>query len=226
MFKKALIASTMLVSAIGANAAETAAFGITGGSAPSSCNITLGNAGSVDYTTLTYAQMQALQVVGGGYGALYKYGDKLNSISVTCGAATSVKLAFTDNKAGKNSVYGPATDVGIFGLVDGAGTSSIGGYDMQIIDALIDGAAPAGYLHTVNGTTAWTTTPPTLWTPSHLAPGHTIGFIKTVGNTVPSSFTTLTGTIRTIVNVNKNYMDSATNAVVFNGGGVITLTYL
>ena len=45
MFKKALIASAMLVSIIGANAAETATFGVTGGSMPSSCSVALGNGG-------------------------------------------------------------------------------------------------------------------------------------------------------------------------------------
>ena len=225
MFKKALIASAMLVSIIGANAAETATFGVTGGSMPSSCSVALGNGGSYDFGTLTYPQLQALGAYTGNLGSFYHFGVKINSISVTCGAATSVKLSFTDNKLGKATVVGDPSDEKRFGLVDGAGTTSIGSVDISLFDILVDGAAPTGLLHAVNGTTAWSAVNGP-WGNHYVTPGHTTGFIKTAAETVPSSFKTFTANMHTSLFAKKSYMDSAINAVVFNSSGVITLTYL
>jgi len=223
MFKKALIASAMLVSVIGANAADTGTVGVTGGATPGACNITLAGTGTADYGILTHAQVQALAV----YNSNYNVGQKLIGITVACSGATKAEMSFTDNKAGKNF----PVDVGDgvrFGVVDGSGTVAIGSYQMTFSGVTLDTVAAAGFLIAPNGTTTWDTTSTGAngvgadW----VRPGYSNGFIKTAGNTVPDTFTNFAANLSVSLYLSKAYMDAATTAVTFNGTSVITMQYL
>jgi len=216
MFKKVLIASAMLVSAISANAADNASFGVAGGVTPGPCDISLSNASTADFGIQTSAHMKTLGV----YNNLYSVGTKTIGFSVVCGAATKAEISFSDNKPGKNFPMN-AEDWFRFGVTDGAGSTSIGNYQISLDNLLLDGGGVTSILGAVTGTTTWG-----LGYANYVAPGHSYGFTKTAGAIVPEAFTTLSGNLTIALMISKAYADSATNAVSFSSGGVITIQYL
>ena len=224
MFKKALIASAMLVSVISANAAGSSSFLVSGTSNPGACNISLDSNSKADYGTYTPTQLKALPTYNWTTPG-YHLGGKDVVLTVACSSATKAEVSFLDNKPGK-AMPMDMYDSLRFGMVDGSGNSPIGGFDIYLANILIDGVAPAGALIAATGTTNWSTTAPANLSAFFAFPNYSNGFIKTAGNTTPDSFTNMTLILRINAFLNKSYMDSATNSVNFNGGGVITIQYL
>jgi len=222
-------AAAMLMAMGSAHAAESAGFGVTGTITPNACDITLGGGGLANYGTLLKTAVQALPVVTGTNPA-YNLGDATIPITVNCnGVATKAELAFVDNKSAQRLAI-DATDARRFGVSDGTGTTAIGAYGVRFANfPTLDGTAAAGLLFTPNGSTSgsatWTATNIT-GTTNHLVPGYTTGFVKSVSNTTPDSFTVLSGNLTTALNVSKAYVDASANGIQITGSGTVTVVYL
>lgn len=226
MFKKALIASAMLVAAVGAQA-QSAGLSLTGTITPASCTLILGSGGVADYGTSTAVTVRALATVA-GTNVHYNMGTKTFTWTVACTAATPLQLAFTDNKAGKVLAMDSADSIR-YGLVDGAsGTTSIGSYTVDFTSAAattVDGVAALGFLNAPTGTTAWAS--PYNSTVGTAQPGRAVGFKGfSTTQTSPSQMTNASGTMTVSTSLGKAYADAAFTAITLNGSGTITLQYL
>ena len=223
MFKKVLIASALLASFAGVQAAGSAGFGVVGTITPATCDIVLAGGGLADYGTQTTTAVKALAVTVNSYSL----GVKPIGITVTCPSALPVELAFADNKSAQLFAVGDGYDYVRYGVGDGAGTAAIGSSDMYASSVTVDGIAPAGFLAATTGSTAWTATYGANNAGAHIiGPGHAVGFTKTAGATVPTTLTTIGGVLQIAARVSKAYVDSSTSAITLNGSGTITLQYL
>lgn len=224
MFKKILLLGSMLL--IVAVNAQAAPFGITGTVTPGTCSVAL-TGGSVNLGTLSATTVKAYAVLNGTTGNSYVVPPVNVPISITCGAPTKVEASFVDNNIGKITPM-DGNDSLRFGMVDGAGTTAMGAFQLQFITTKIDSVAVGQFLSAVNGSTTWVSTVPNTIsvTSDYIAPGRTTGFAVTAGATTPSSFTTLTGTLVVSAFFNVNYINSATTALTPNGSGTLTLVYL
>lgn len=228
MNKKLVMAGVFAtVISSGAFAQASANFTLTGTINPNACNISLGS-GGFNFGSLPKATVQGYTTFLNTYNFP---APQAVPLTVDCGgASTKVELQFVDNKSGQRLAIDSADPIR-YGVSDTAGgTVAIGAYAVTLNTTsglLIDGVAPAGALAAPNGTTTWSTATAGGQAASlYAAPGYTVGFIKTVGNTVPDSFALLTGTISAGLNVSQAYVNSATNTIQLYGSGTITLVYL
>ena len=222
MFKKIVMTSMLLASAISAQAAGSAPFGVTGTITPAACDVTL-TGGIINLGLISTVYVRSLPLVQGG--TAYQTPWTAVPFNIVCSAATNVYVSFSDNNPGKTF---SAVNPGIrFGVVDGAGTTSIGDYQAAFHDMVLDNTPVAQYLIAQNGTSAWSTVGGAGGgTAAFANPGAKNGFAKLAGATTPDSLTTLSGILSFNVNLSSNYIQSATNSITPNGSGTMTLVYL
>ncbi|KAF3999261.1 DUF1120 domain-containing protein [Glaciimonas immobilis] len=219
MFKKILIASTLLATVINANASSSA-FGVTGTIAPDACNVAL-TGGAVNLGSISTSLIKTYAVVGTSYAMP----NVLVPISIICSAPTKVEVSFVDNKPGKTFAL-DANDAIRYGMVDGAGTAAIGSFQISFVNTVIDTVAVGQFLNAPNNTTSWTGTGPNNLPAYYAAPGYTIGFAKLAGATTPDSFTTLAGSLIMTSYISTAYVKGATSAITPSGSGTLTLVYI
>lgn len=218
MFKKVLIATTLLAAVVNANASSSA-FGVAGTITPEACNVTM-TGGTINLGSISTSLVKTYSTILG----TYQFPTVLAPISITCSAPTKVEISFVDNKAGKRFAM-DANDSARYGMVDGAGTTGIGAYNTQFINTTIDTVAVGQYLNAVNNTTTWSASGP-VGAPNVAAPGYTVGFAKLAGATTPDSFTMLSGSLQFTFWVSSAYINAATAAVSPSGSGTLTLVYI
>ena len=227
MFKQIIFTGVLMAAFVNANAQSASApFGVTGTITPGACSVTL-TGGQINLGTLSAATVKGYPL-GGTSSGVYQIPPVNTPISITCGAPTKVEVSFVDNRPGKTFLV-DGSDPVRFGMVDGAGTTGIGSYQLRFLTAstTIDNVAVGQYLSAPNGTTTWSTTTAGTAVPSNFgAPGYMVGFAKVAGATTPDSFTTLTGTLEFKSFVSVNYVNNATTAIALNGSGTLTLVYL
>lgn len=224
-FKKVLIVSAVLAAAFGAQAQQSGSFGVTGTVTTQPCSITLSGGGVADFGAQQKSAVQAMPIVGSG--AAYQLSTQHPiPITVQCTAPTRFVMGFADNKAAARTPLGTVDDVLQFGMTDGAGTATIGGYYVNLASVTADGAAPAGFLHAAYGSTAWGTTNAGTAHNNYVSNQWTSGVIKTAGVTVPDPVTTLGGNLTINAVLNKAYVDAATAPITLSGSGTVTIFYI
>ena len=223
MFKKIAVSMLLIASAFNAQAAGSAPFGVTGTITPAACDVTL-TGGIANLGVVSTVAMRANAVTTGSSPA-YSLANIYVPFNITCSAATRVEVSFVDNHAGKNAPL-DTSDVMRFGMIDGAGSTAIGAVTFQLTGQLVDGVSVGQFLISPNGTTAWSAINPAGADASYASPGYTIGVAKVAGATVPDSLTTLSGSLRIKIFINKAYVDSATNSITPNTSGTMSLVYL
>ena len=229
MFKKLLLTSALLATFASAHAQSSQNFGVTGTVSPAPCTVTVPN-GVVNLGSLTSAAVKLYPVLtGAASSTIYQVPATNLTLNIACNAATKVALSFVDNKAGKNFVF-DANDPARFGIVDAAGTTAIGFYQIFFKSTTVDSTNTAigQFLGAANGSTTFSTTSPAgMSHPTSTAmPGRTVAFAKTAGATAPDAVTTLSSTFLFETYLSKAYIDGATGAVAPTGSGTLTLVYL
>lgn len=211
----------LLVSTTTALASGSAMFGVTGAITPPACNVTL-TGGVVDHGVLSTVAVRSGALA---YGLAFQLPATSVPFNITCAAATRVEVAFVDNLAGRIIAI-DGDDAVRFGLVDGAGSTAIGSYQATFTSATIDGMAVGQFLNAPTGTTAWNARSSPSLGAAYISPGHTTGFARLAGATLPDSLTTLAGTLQFKFFLDKAYVESARSAITPNGSGTLSLVYL
>lgn len=219
MLKKILFTAAILTAITNVHAAGSAPFGVTGTITPAACNVTLTN--GVANMSSTSAVIKAYSTVGGAY----ILPELAIPIGVICTAATKVAVSFVDNLSGKRITV-DSNDGVRYGMVDGAGTTAIGSYQMRLYGVTMDGVAAGQFMTAVTGATTWATTGVTGLNAGYGAPGYSVAFSKTAGAVIPDSFTTFAGTFGLDPFISAAYVNAATSAITPTGSGTLALVYL
>ena len=223
MFKKLLLASAMLVAAAGASA-QSSTVGVGGTISPSGCTISLTGSGISDYGSLVKSTVTGY-AVNAGTTPSYTMGSKTVGLNVTCASPTKLELAFVDNKATQIMPI-DANDASRFGIANGSGTTPFGSYWLTGNALTINGVAPAVYLTSATGTTAWSTSGPNSTTANNFSSGYATGFSSVATDKVPAAVTTIGGSLTTWAFLNKSMVDASTGVLTLNGSTTISLQYL
>ena len=221
MFNKSIFCVALLGFVVGANAAGSASFGVTGTITPSPCVLTINGGGNANFGDKTTLQAQQL----GGSSTVYDFGGVDMPLSVMCGHPTKVVMSFIDNLAGKNFPM-DANDPIRFGVVHNTDTTAIGAYQIDLANLKVDNATPAGFFTAANGSTAWSKNGPTGLPSNYAAPGWQVGFAKTSRAITPDSLTNIAGTINLHMWVSKQYVDESKDLTTLKGAGTVVLSYL
>lgn len=217
MIKKSLMAAVILAATTGAFA-QSADFGLTGTITPGACTISIPG-GIVNLGALTKAAVMAWPTDG----TVYTVPAQPSPVAITCPTATRLGLAFVDNNAGAAPVLGNVTDPIQFGIKNGT-TPGLGGFITLLSTLTVDGGAPAGFLHSPTGTTAWNGTD--LFTPGTVLPGNTYGFKTNAASTVPDTVTNIGANFTFWPFLKKSVVDASTSQITINGNATVSLVYL
>lgn len=223
MFKRTLIASAMLMAAIGAYAQSST---VTSGGIinPPSCSLTVTS--NVSYGAMSASTVKSYAVSSYSAVSYYKLPMKTASYSVLCNAPVKVEAAFTDSNAGKAS-YTTGVE---WAIVDGSaasiGFSSLGTAALTL-NSNATPVAAGTVLAAPNGTTTWSTLLPNSTLASQtIAPGYALGYSTAASATVPSAVSAIDGVISFYPYLKKSYVDAASSMFSIGLGGTITLQYL
>lgn len=221
MLNNIIIFTSLVGCVIGASAAGSASFGVTGSITPSPCVMTINNSGNAHFGDKTSLQIKEM----GGTTDLYDFGNSSIPISVMCGHPTKVVMSFIDNLAGKNFPL-DANDPIRFGIIDNNGSAAIGTYQIDLSGLTIDGVSPAAFLAAINGSATWSKNGPTALPSNYAAPGWQVGFTKTGSTLSPDSLSNIGGAINIHMWISKSYVENSKNMATMKGSGTVTLSYL
>ena len=224
--QKYYVATSLLLASACCQAASTANLTVTGKVEPSSCSLTLGGNGAVDFLAMNMVTLHGYEKRN---ALAFVVPSKTVSLTVTCLTATAVALNLVDNAAASKPAI-DTNDAYYYGLGLN-GTSKVGAYSVNFSSLRVGSGgiagSPLGYLTRPITDTAgvWTVTS-TASASTLFSEDYSLGFRLGGAESSPAALTSISGTLQITPLILITTAEAALATYNLAGSATLSLLYI